>query len=246
MIPYIPFTFPHLPFIRCAFGTRMQGASTGPFAESNISFEVGDKQERVLANRHRLRRELGFTRWCELRQVHGCDMVIDPLDDVIQGTEQPGDGLATREPRVGLVIKTADCQPILLAHTSGKYIAAIHCGWKGNRQNFPCKAVVAFCNAYGLEPREILAVRGPSLSPAASEFTKFSTEWGQAFSRYFDPATQTMNLWQLTRHQLLEAGLLPSNIFGLDLCTHSMSQWFFSYRRNKVCGRQASIIWMEK
>jgi copper oxidase (laccase) domain-containing protein len=55
-----------------------------------------------------------------------------------------------------------------------------------------------------------------------------------------------MDLWQLTRDQLTEAGLFPKNIFALDLCTHSMEEWFFSYRRNNTCGRQASIIWMEK
>jgi hypothetical protein len=246
MISYIPFTFPGLPHIRCAFGTRRGGDGTGPFAQNNISFEVGDQGDTVLSNRQRLSHELGFSRWCELKQVHGCEILFDPQVDMLTGPRESGDGLATQEPRVGLVIKTADCQPILLAHTSGKYIAAIHCGWKGNRQNFPGKAVTALCRTYGIKPGDILAVRGPSLSPPASEFTNFSTEWSQAFGRYFDPATRTMNLWQLTRHQLLEAGLQPSNIFGLDLCTLSMDKWFFSYRRNKVCGRQASIIWMDR
>jgi hypothetical protein len=246
MLPYIPFTFPHLPTIRCAFGTRVGGRSTGPFAGNNISFEVGDDQKTVLANRRALRKELGFSRWCELKQIHGCDLVFDPQDDAFKGTEEPGDGLATREPHVGLVIKTADCQPILLAHTSGRYIAALHCGWKGNRQHFPHKAVIAFCDTYDIEPKEILAVRGPSLGPAVSEFKNYDTEWGNEFVCYFDQSTKTVDLWQLTRDQLTAAGLLPKNIFGLDLCTHTMTPWFFSYRRNTTCGRQPSIIWMEK
>jgi hypothetical protein len=206
MLSYIPFTFPDLPNIRCAFGTRMGGTSTGPFAGNNISFEVGDEPETVLANRNAFRKELGFSKWCELKQVHGCGFIPNPQHDVIQGTEDPGDGLSTREKGVGLVIKTADCQPILLAHASGNYVAAIHCGWRGNRMLFP----------------------------------------QEAFTSYFDPKTQTMDLWQLTRDQLTEAGLFPKNIFALDLCTHSMEEWFFSYRRNNTCGRQASIIWMEK
>ncbi|MGX9366828.1 polyphenol oxidase family protein [Desulfoplanes sp. PS50] len=246
MLSSIPFTFPDLPHIRCAFGTRMGGTSTGPFAGNNISFEVGDEPETVLANRNAFRKELGFSKWCELKQVHGCGFIPNPQHDVIQGTEDPGDGLSTREKGVGLVIKTADCQPILLAHASGNYVAAIHCGWRGNRMLFPQQAVIAFCSTYGIEPKEVLAVRGPSLSPIKSEFTNFDTEWGEAFTCYFDPKTQTMDLWQLTRDQLTEAGLFPKNIFALDLCTHSMKEWFFSYRRNNTCGRQASIIWMEK
>ncbi len=246
MTPYIPFTFPNLPQVRCAFGTRMATTQAGPFAGKNISFEVGDDPDTVLANRQKLRTMLGFDRWCELKQVHGCGFIPNPRHDVIGGTEDPGDGLATREKSVGLVIKTADCQPILLAHTSGNYVAAIHCGWKGNRMIFPHQAVIAFCSTYGIEPGEVLAVRGPSLSPQKSEFIHFDQEWGTPFSRYFNPATRTVDLWQMTRDQLMEAGLAPENIFGLDLCTYSMEENFFSYRRNRVCGRQASIIWIEK
>ncbi len=237
MPSYIPFTFPGFPHIRCAFGTRHQG---------NISLEVGDAKDTVLANRIALQKDLGFSRWCELKQVHGCQMLCNPQTDALLGTEQEGDGLVTNETDAGLVIKTADCQPILMAHTSGAFIAAIHCGWKGNRQHFPQKAVAAFCKAYDLNPWDILAVRGPSLGPATSEFVNFYKEWGEEFADYFDPANQTMNLWQLTRDQLVQAGLYPANIFGLDMCTHDMQEWFFSYRRNKTCGRQVSVIWREE
>ena len=48
----------------------------------------------------------------------------------------------------------------------------------------------------------------------------------------------------LTRDQLLEAGLPDEGIFGLDLCTASMPDSFFSYRRNGICGRQANVIWI--
>ena len=33
-------------------------------------------------------------------------------------------------------------------------------------------------------------------------------------------------------------------IFGLDLCTASMPDSFFSYRRDGICGRQANVIWI--
>ncbi len=245
MATCIPFTFPYCPRIRCVFTTRKGGTSLAPFRGNNISLEVGDDPARVHANRQALREVCGVSRWCELKQVHGCDIHIDPQDDALLELNASGDGLATCEQNVGLVIKTADCQPILMAHVSGAYIAAIHCGWRGNRQHFPGKAVAAFCHAYGLKPADIMAVRGPSLGPANSEFTQFHTEWGHEFTRYFDSRTQTINLWQMTRDQLLRAGLLPEHIFGLDLCTYSMKPWFFSYRRNTVCGRQAAIIWIE-
>ena len=51
-----------------------------------------------------------------------------------------------------------------------------------------------------------------------------------------------MDLWSLTRDQLLQAGLLPGNVFSLDMCTMCREELFFSYRRDKKCGRQASMI----
>jgi hypothetical protein len=62
------------------------------------------------------------------------------------------------------------------------------------------------------------------------------------FRRYFDPATCRVNLWQLTRDQLMAAGVPGRQIFSIDLCTAS-SPLFFSYRRAPTTGRQAGIIW---
>jgi copper oxidase (laccase) domain-containing protein len=54
-----------------------------------------------------------------------------------------------------------------------------------------------------------------------------------------------MDLWALTRDQLAAAGVRPGNIFALDICTASSPQ-FFSYRRDRITGRQAGIIWIEQ
>lgn len=246
----IRFAFPGVPRVRCAFQTRRGGGSPGPWAGGNISHEVGDSPAVVTANRTALATALELAAWTEVRQVHGDAMVMDPEPPPLAAALAAApvvqaDGLATSRPGMGLVIKTADCQAILLAHESGRYVAALHAGWRGNRMGFPQSGVRAFCERYGFPPREVLAVRGPSLGPAAAEFVNFDTEWGGDFVRWFRPASRTMDLWTLTRHQLAEAGLPPERIFGLDLCTHTLSDDFFSFRRAATTGRQASIIWME-
>ncbi|EPR41413.1 Multi-copper polyphenol oxidoreductase, laccase [Desulfovibrio sp. X2] len=241
----IPFAFPGVPGVRCVFGTRIGGYSGSPFDKANVSLDVGDDPAKVRSNRQAIKQEQGFTFWQELRQVHGTDMVFDPEPrDIGDGPTGEGDGLATSLPGQALVIKTADCQPILLAHASGKYVAALHVGWRGNVQNFPGRGVAAFCAHYGLDPADVLAVRGPSLGPAASEFVNFADEFGDDFKAFHDEAKKTVDLWRLTRLQLREAGLRPGNIFGLDLCTHSLADAFFSYRRREKTGRQASIVWI--
>ena len=241
----IPFTFPGLPCIGCLFGTRVGGVSYGQFQKANMSFEVGDEPANVRSNRKSVLRSIGIHHWFELTQVHGADMVFDP--EPPQDPDQPvgrADGLATSRPEVALVIKTADCQPIMLAHKDGNHIAALHAGWRGNVLDFPGQGVRAFCDHYSLDPADVYAVRGPSLGPASSEFENFKLEFGDRFEPYYDEARKTVDLWRLTRDQLQEAGIRPAHVFGLDLCTKALADMFFSYRRSRTTGRQASLIWI--
>lgn len=245
-ISLIPFAFPGAPGVRCAFQTRTAGASDGPFGRGNISFDVGDEAPAVMANRLALRERLGFAAWRENRQVHGPELVVGPEPgELLEPEERAADGLATDRPGLALCVKTADCQPVLLAHASGKYVAALHVGWRGNALGLPATGAARFCAAYGLRPEDIYAVRGPSLGPRAAQFTNFAQEFGERFASWYDPDRQTVNLWRLTRAQLLQAGLKHEHIFGLDLCTWELAEAFFSYRREKVTGRMASVIWIE-
>jgi YfiH family protein len=240
----LDFHFPDLPHIHCIFTTRLGGKSTGPFGEANLSLDVGDDPAHVLANRIALKEHMGVVRWQELRQVHGCEVLPDNGEDDLEGSERQGDGLYTDAHQTALVIKTADCQPILLTDTHGRALAALHCGWRGNAANFPGHGVRAFCAAYGLDPSDVLAIRGPSLGPGQSEFRDFASTWDPMFRCYWDPTTRCINLWQLTRDQLMAAGVPGRQIFSIDLCTRS-SPLFFSYRRSVTTGRQAGIIWKD-
>lgn len=242
----IPFSFPGLPRVGCAFTTRQGGAGQGPFASANLSHDVGDRADSVAANRRELARTLGLSGLCELRQVHGEAIVAEPepMEPGLGGIRE-GDGLFTVAPGQGLVIKTADCQPLLLAHAGGDCVMALHVGWRGNLADMPGKGVRRLCAQYGLDPADILAVRGPSLSPAASQFLNFEADFGPGFEAFFHPGTRTVDLWSLTRSQLMDAGVPARNIFGLDLCTRDNPDLFFSYRRERMTGRQAGVIWLK-
>ena len=232
----IAFAFPGIPDVACAFGA-------GP---DTMAFTGASDPESVTTARRALQRELGFTAWQSLRQVHGVHMIFEPQYDTIDRPSlETGDGMAETRPGRALAIKTADCQPVLIAHQSGKFVAALHVGWKGNVADFCGRAVRSFCVRYGLDPRELSAVRGPSLGPGESEFTAFEQEFGEGFRPYFDHRSRRVDLWRLTRDQLAAAGLDRDRIYSLDLCTKSLTG-FFSYRRNKTTGRQASLIWIKE
>ena len=242
MIPsMIPFRFPGIPAVRCMFGTRMFGS---------ISLHCGNDDGRALERRCGLAAMFGVEGIAEVHQVHGVRTVFDPgFSDMREEPPSDADGLAAGRPGIALMIKTADCQPVLFAHGSGRFIAAIHSGWRGNRQDYPYSAACAFCERYGLDPKDVWAVRGPSLGPSAAEFVNFDEEWGEGYRPWYDAERRTMDLWGLTRDQLCRAGLRRDHVLGLDLCTMDNAEMFFSYRHfrkyGSADGRQASFIWIE-
>ncbi|MDL2207398.1 polyphenol oxidase family protein [Desulfovibrio sp. OttesenSCG-928-M16] len=234
----ISFSFPGVALVGCAFTTTKAG-NMGMVLEPGTEAAVAD-------NRHRLLETLGLERWVELKQVHGDALLADPQPtDIKSASSLTADGAATRQKGLALAVKTADCQPLLLSDKRGRAVAALHVGWRGNALAFPVTGVIRFCSIYNIDPSEVLAVRGPSLGPSAAQFTNFEQEWPARYRPWFDEASKTMDLWELTKFQLIEAGMLPDNIHSLDLCTYSRSDLFFSHRRGHS-GRQVSLIWIKE
>jgi polyphenol oxidase len=247
MVPLgvIPFRFPGLNGVSCVFTTRCGGVSEPPYNGANLSFDVGDEPASVAANRNALADQLGLRQWCELKQVHGDVLHLEPAPTSFGAASAlQGDAQATAKPGLALVIKTADCQPVLLAHESGRFVAALHVGWRGNVMNLPGSAVARLCAHYGCAACELFAVRGPSLGPDRAQFTNFAAEFGEAFMPFFDRRNETVDLWRLTRSQLEAAGLAPGRIFGIDSCTQASSEEFFSFRAARITGRMMSLIWL--
>jgi YfiH family protein len=225
-----------LPEIGCVFGTALFG---------NIRLPATGGRD-AAARREALLAAVGLDHWVELCQVHRDGFAADARPtpaDVPSALE--ADGSCTRERGLGLLIKTADCQPLFFAAGDASAVAALHVGWRGNVADYPAAGLSRFCEAYGLNPAEVLAVRGPSLGPGASEFIHFGKEWPAAFTPWFDEENRTVDLWRLTREQLIRAGMKAGNIFSLDLCTRSLPFFFFSHRRGDE-GRQGSLIWIRR
>lgn len=235
----IPFVFPGVTRVGCIFSTVQNGdMALAPDMDDDL-------RSSVVTNRRNLMDMAGIEDWVELKQVHKDHMISDPAaTDPGEASALEGDGACTHRSHLALVIKTADCQPVLLTNLEGSAVAALHVGWRGNAIDFPASGLQKFCETYALLPRDILAVRGPSLGPGAAEFVNFSREWPPEFLPWFHPESNTMDLWALTRHQLVLAGMRPEHIFSIDLCTHSLPELFFSYRRGHA-GRQMSLVWLK-
>jgi hypothetical protein len=101
-----------------------------------------------------------------MRQVHG-DAVVR-LDGP-PAAKPEGDALMTGVPGLLLVVRTADCLPVLLVDAERGAVAAVHCGWRGTQKRILEKAVLAMGEAYGSKPADMTAALGPCIGAACYE-----------------------------------------------------------------------------
>jgi len=101
-----------------------------------------------------------------MNQVHAD--TVHRLDAAPAG-KPDGDALMTNVPGLLLVVRTADCLPVLLVDPENRAVAAVHCGWRGTEMRILEKAVRAMGEAYGSRPGEMLAALGPCIGAACYE-----------------------------------------------------------------------------
>ncbi|MCX5869365.1 MAG: peptidoglycan editing factor PgeF [Deltaproteobacteria bacterium] len=224
---------------------RHNGVSAAPFTSLNCSFSVGDQAEKVHNNRQIIKHSLEISRLISARQVHGAQILrIKETPDRDQ--ERDGvDALMTNRRDVGLMIQHADCQAILLHDPVQSAIAAVHCGWRGSVIGIIEKTVQMMNTCYQSRPEDILASISPSLGPCCAEFINHRQELPASFLA-FQTRRNHFDFWQISRSQLMEAGLQPEKIRIAMICTCCRAD-FFSYRRatrkgDGITGRNCSII----
>ena len=230
------------PEVGHGFFTRLQGVSTGPYHSLNLSFAVGDRPEAVAQNRLLVQRALDLSALASANQVHGRqEAVIDASSQVDGADLAAADILITAQPGVGLLIKQADCQAVLLYDPGQRVVANVHCGWRGQVQNILGQAVGRLRERFASRPGDLYAAISPSLGPCCAEFRHFREEFPPALWPYQVRPTY-FDLWRLSRDQLLAAGLRPERIDLAGICTCCQAADFYSYRRDKVTGRQGAVI----
>lgn len=224
--------------------SRNNGVSHSPYTSLNISYNVGDDPAHVTTNRRKVKEALGIRFLVSSHQVHANK--IHSVESVYEDTELDGyDALISNTPGVGLLIQQADCQAILLHDPGKRVVAAIHCGWRGSVSNIIKSTIACMGEKYRTEPESLRAVISPSLGPCCAEFIHYRTELPKQFHR-FQPTPNYFNFWEISRFQLLEAGLTGENIDCANICT-SCNKDFFSYRRSRkkgkhLTGRNCSVI----
>lgn len=222
--------------------TRQGGVSAAPYASLNLGDHVGDDPGAVAANRRILRAGLpAEPLW--LKQVHGKG--IADADHAVGVPE--ADGSVARKPAIVCAVLTADCLPVLLCDRAGTVVAAAHAGWRGLADG----VVEAAVKSMAVEAGEILAWLGPAIGPQAfevgGEVRQIFMEYDPAAAMAFIPSAHAgkwlADIYQLARQRLARIGV--GQVYGGEYCTHAEAERFFSYRRDGVTGRMASLVWLE-
>jgi YfiH family protein len=247
---------PHWPGLPGNIGvlstTRLGGVSVAPYDDGagegglNLGTHVGDQPDHVAQNRAILCAQLP-TEPVWLSQVHG--VAVANLDQLTQPLPQAPEADASFSTTPGKVclIMTADCLPVLFCDAEGKTVAAAHAGWRGLAAGV-LQTTVAAMRAAGAG--ELSAWMGPAIGPGQFEVgqdvrTVFQQQGApDAFQPIAGkPGKYLADIYTLARYVLQQAGV--QQVHGGEFCTVSDAARFYSYRRDGVTGRQASLIWIK-
>ena len=227
--------------VRALVSTRAGGVSLPPYDSLNLAGHVGDAPQAVADNRARLRGLLPAEPvWLE--QVHGCAVAAT---EAATGVPR-ADASVARTPGQVCAVLTADCLPVLFCDRAGSAVAAAHAG----RRGLAAGVQEATQARMGVPAQEVIARLGPAIGPASFEVGE---EVRDAFvgrdegaASAFRPGERAgkwmADLFQLARLRLARAGVAA--VYGGGICTHADRARFYSYRRDGVTGRFASLVWL--
>ena len=174
-------------------------------------------------------------RAADSHQVHGSG--VREVEGERTGSDEEADGLVTEERGRLLVVRTADCVPILIARDDGRRVAAIHAGWRGLVAGVIPRALEV------LGAGEWAAAVGPCISlerfevgPEVREAFERSGLGSAVYTRA--RARPRVDLRAAAAIQLERGGV--RRVDGTDRCTYQHAGEFYSYRRDVTHGQRPS------
>ena len=237
--------------------TRKGGSSVAPWDSLNVGGTVGDARDAVVRN-HQLMYDalnINHERVCTSWLVHGADTVV--VTGPVRGRRWVAlaDAMVTDQPDTPLVMRYADCTPILLYDPVQHVIGIAHAGWRGTVLGVASSAAKTMIQAFGCKPSNIQAGIGPAIGPdryqvgeevVAAVQERFGTLNGGAPEGALmkrDPADGTayFNLWAANRIDLERVGVEQIEVAGI--CTATRTDLFYSHRaENGRTGRFGAVV----
>ncbi len=223
----------------------------------NLSLKYGSKKE-VEKNKKNVAKILNINgqKIFSLNQIHSSKVKIIKKDKNFL-KEEKADALVTNQRDIFLMIKTADCFPVLMFDPRQEVMAAIHVGWRGAIEKIFLNVLLKMITNFNCRPQDILVAIGPGMGPCCFKHRHLIQEklpdW-QEFIKVDKNDWRTLNLRKFIEDKLIEAGIRKNNIETMDICNSCNAtpnnkysgQRFFSHLRSlntgEPEGRFATII----
>ena len=264
---------PHWPIssrITAFTTTRKGGISEGDFKGMNMGLSTTDDPRCVMANRQLLQESLNIPASSfHLTQIHSNLCV--PVDEKWTGVG--ADACYTDQVNLPAMILTADCLPILIANRAENRVIAIHAGWRSLLMDIIENSIRSL-TALGEKTEDLFVWLGPAISQKAFEVgnevrqaflyrntlleniaidasgnsitdKRVESDKNPLFIPSNNEGKYYADIYQLAKLRLYNLRVPSTQIYGGDLCTYSMPEYFYSYRRDGAqSGRMASYIWI--
>ena len=218
---------------------RHGGVSAGQYASLNLSNGLGDDPAAVAENLSRTCAAFGVRRehLVSPNQRHTAN--VRRVGAADRGHIWPGyDTLITDEPGVPLLLRYADCTPVLIYDPAHHALALIHSGWRGTVHGAARVAVDALASEFGSRPAEMVAAIGPSIGPCCYEVGE---DVIAAVHATFDQPAELLpirngsrphfDLWAANLRWLAEAGIRRIEV--AEICTACRTDEFYSHRAER-------------
>lgn len=262
---YLESWMKHIDGLSAGFTSKQGGSSQPPYSSLNCAFHVNDEPLDVIENRRRIAAalQLPFDAWVSAEQVHSNEVYVVTEQDRGRGQLTGAsaipkvDALITNVPEIWLTSFYADCVPLYFVDPIRRAVGLAHAGWKGTVQGIARRTIEAMQDTYDSRPQDILATIGPSIGACCYEVDdhvmKDVRNIADGFEAdlpiYIDKeqGKSMLDLKQLNRQILMQAGILPTNIEYSLRCTSCQENYFYSHRRDLgKTGRMMSWIALER
>lgn len=225
--------------------TRAGGVSADPYDGFNLGDHVGDDPAAVAANRASLAERIGVpsSALVFMEQVHGARVTV--VDQPVDGPVPASDGLVTATPGLVLAALAADCVPVLLSDPDAGVVAAVHAGRPGARAGV-VPAALRVMAELGAEPARMEALLGPAVCGSCYEVPRDMradvNEHLPGSTCVTSAGSSGLDLRAGLSRQLVDAGI--GAVVTDPRCTMEDPD-LYSFRRDKVTGRHAGLVWLD-
>ena len=230
-----------------AIFTRHGGLSQAPWDSLNLGGTVGDDPSQVKGNQEILLKSLGCRpeQLVQVGQIHSANVIVanNPMDAIYQG-----DAIISDTPGLLLLMRFADCVPILFVDPVNNAVGIAHAGWQGTVKQVSFHTVRAMETNFGTNPSDLFTAIGPSIGP--DHYTVGADVIERVEDVYADKSDEILikdddgvklDLWKANKISLRRAGV--RNVEVSEICTGCNTEDWYSHREeNGKTGRFAAVI----